>query len=144
MTPSRASWCSRPWFAWAMHTVAIVACSSAFGEGYGGLSGLGPVPTGLATTAFSALEPVRMPTSPMRPDLAARPARSLPVTLRPLSPAERAGLVDADADLFPLTRRAVPLLVPDAGDVTSQPVAPARAMSGPSVGVPWRIPGYAP
>jgi len=47
-----------------------------------------------------------------------------------------------DADLFQHTRRAVPLLVPDAGDVTSSLLSvPSRAMTGPSVGVRRQIPG---
>lgn len=133
---------------WVMGLVAAVTCSSAFAEGYGELSGLGPAPTGLAAVAFSAIEPVPMPTSTTRRGVAPAPSRTLyggpSVVWRPLLPAERARMVPIDADLFPHTRRAVPLLVPDAADVTSQSPAPTRAMTGPSVGVRWRIPGYSP
>lgn len=126
--------------------VASIVARPAVGEGIE-LRRLGPPPTGLAAAAFSAFEPVqgssaRAASASMRP-AAAGPAAAW----RPLSPAERGQLapVDLDLDLFPHTRRAVPLLVPDAADVASSlSLSPARAMTGPSVGVRWRIPGQTP
>ena len=126
--------------------LATVTSSAVMAEEVRGLGGLGPSPTGLASGAFSALEPVRLPV--VRRAAASVPAQPAVVgpaaAWRPLSPAERERLLSIDADLFPHTRYAVPLLVPDTAVVTSRSPAPARAMSGPSVGVPWRIPGYAP
>ena len=125
--------------------IALISPPPALGEGIGGFSGLGPTPTGLAPGAFSAFEPVRVPATRIDAvSVSTRPAVGGPPTAwRPLSPSERGQATPVDADLFPHSRQAVPLLVPDASDVTSSlPSAPSRAMTGPSVGVRWRIPGH--
>ncbi|MEY3206555.1 MAG: hypothetical protein RLZZ21_2886 [Planctomycetota bacterium] len=123
--------------------LAVSAGLPALAEGLGGISELGPTPTGLAATAF--LNPL-----PAQP-LAGLPSRDTaaatvkpPVSWRPRSPVERLLPEPGNIDPFPHTRRAVPLLVPDVIEVTSQRPLPARAMRGPSVGVPWRIPGSTP
>ena len=113
-----------------------------------GLTGIGPAPTGLAASAFLDFQPARLPADSA--DREAKPASvrpssgGTPVSWRPRSPSERLLSEPVDVDLFPHMRRAVPLLVPDVVEVTSQRPLPDRAMRGPSVGVPWRIPGYAP
>lgn len=125
--------------------LSTVAAFTVVAEGIEGLGGLGPAPIGLASNAFLGFDPAQMPAARDAAPVSARPAfGGPPAAWRPLSPAERARLSPVDADLFPHTRRAVPLLVPAAADVTSQPPAPPRAMNGPSVGVRWRVPGYAP
>lgn len=126
--------------------LAVVASGTAMAEGLEGRGDLGPAPTGLAVTAFSALDPLQRQAGhrDATPESPRTAAGGRTAAWRSLSPAERAVMMPIDADLFPLTRRAVPLLVPDAADVTSTLPVPAGAMTGPSVGVPWRIPGYAP
>ncbi|MGB8854997.1 MAG: hypothetical protein WCC69_15695 [Pirellulales bacterium] len=126
--------------------VWLLAVSTGFpalAEGLGGLAELGPMPTGLAASAFLNSLPARPPTGSVDRDAVAVIVKP-PVSWRPLSPSERLLSDPVNVDLFPHTRRAVPLLVPDAIQVTSQTPSPARLMSGPSVGVRWRIPGYAP
>ncbi len=125
--------------------IALISTPPALGNDIAGFSGLGPTPTGLAASAFSAFEPVRMPATRINAaSVSTRPTTGGPRAVwRPLSPAERGQAAPVDADLFPHTRRAVPLLVPDTTDVTSSlPSATPRAMTGPSVGVRWRIPGH--
>lgn len=117
-------------------------------EGLGGQAELGPAPTGLAASAFLDSQPARPLLGPRGREGTAASVRPLtgvpPMSWRPRSPSERLLSEPVDVDPFPHTRRAVPLLVPDVIEVTSQRPSPARAMSGPAVGVPWRIPGYAP
>ena len=125
--------------------LSLIAAAPALAEGLGDLRGLGPAPTGLASGAFLAIDAMREPARRLDAvSVSSRPAAGgPPAAWRPLSPSERSQQTAVDADLFPHTRRAVPLLVPDAGDVTSSlPSAPSRAMTGPSVGVRWRIPGH--
>jgi hypothetical protein len=129
----------------AVWALALVAAAPALAEGIGELRGLGPAPTGLAASAFLTNDPLR--DSVRRLDavsVSLRPAAGGALAAwRPLSASERGQPTPVDADLFPHTRQAVPLLVPDAGDVTSSLLsAPSRAMTGPSVGVRWRIPGH--
>lgn len=131
-----------PGVVWAL---ALIAAAPALAVGLGDVRGLGPAPTGLASGAFWTIDPSLE--SARRLDaisVSSRPAAGgLPAAWRPLSPSERGQPTPVDADLFQHTRRAVPLLVPDAGDVTSSLLsAPSRAMTGSSVGVRWRIPGH--
>lgn len=130
--------------------VAAVWSHEASAEGTMGLSGLGPTPTGLAAHAFLDSVPVRttesVETSPaVLPNANARSQRpGPPAAWRSASPLERSTISTSDMDLFPHTRRTVPLLAPDALDVSTQAAPPLRAMNGPSVGVRWKIPGYSP
>lgn len=128
--------------------LAVSVCVPAFAEGVAGLTGLGPAPTGLAASAFLDFQPAQLPAESADREATPASAQPLPggtpVSWRPRSPSERLLSEPVNVDLFPHTRRAVPLLVPDVVEVTSQRPLPARAMRGPSVGVPWRIPGYAP
>jgi hypothetical protein len=128
--------------------VSAVWAHTASAEGTVSLSGLGATPTGLAAGAFLDSEPVRT-TAPVETSLAVLPiARSQksgpPAAWRSASPLERSMISDGDTDLFPHTRRTVPLLAPDALNGSTQSVPPLRAMNGPSVGVRWKIPGYTP
>jgi len=125
-------------------TLALIAAAPAQAEGIGELRGLDAAPTGLVASAFLTNDPLQDSVLQLdKVSVSSRPAAGVrPAAWRPLSPSERGQPTLLDADLFQHTRRAVPLLVPDAGDVTSSLLSvPSRAMTGPSVGVRWRIAG---
>jgi hypothetical protein len=117
-------------------------------DGTLGLRELGPPPQGLAPGAFSSVDPVRLANAvEIRPVAFPQDgSRSLvsPALWRSASPLERSMRQTGDVDLFPHTRRMVPMLVPDVMDVSAQTYPPLRAMNGPSVGVRWKIPGHMP
>lgn len=123
-----------------------ICVGAAMAESNFELRGLGPAPTGLAVTSFSGLEPIRL-SAPL--DFRTAPASNggsqldgRPAAWRSVSPLERSSISNRDVDVFPHTRQTMPLLLPDASDVSSHSAPPLRTMSGPSVGVRWKIPGH--
>ena len=131
----------------------LLLAASVLGKIAAAEGGFSPVlfsapPTGLAAGAFSDFTPARSVDSVGTLDSAL--AKSLPrpagppASWRSASPLERSMISSRDVDLFPHTRRTVPLLVPAALDVSKQSAAPVRTMSGPTVGVRWMIPGCTP
>lgn len=130
---------------WAM---AASAGTAVMAEGFGESRGLGPSPTGLAASAFSDVDPLRMSETSLRASqLSLTQPRPAVVNASGVggvaAPAQRLITVPDDVDLFPITRRAVPLLVPNVQELAAELSSPARVMSGQSVGVRWRIPGHA-